>query len=179
MIPSTLIWMTWMILTLVLSHHFQASIFADQPLERQRMMIVTATMHSGTFLGRITLPLFTTGRLHRWLPVHSTYKWQVNSVQSYAGLTCLQEFVERQTLKEVSILASFSQDPWFSHVIQRVAEGISEDEAWRLFQQIVDALVHMSALGIVSQPYSSPYVPKFRHRKLASSRYQTDKYIHR
>ncbi|KAF7974176.1 hypothetical protein HWV62_13309 [Athelia sp. TMB] len=42
-----------------------------------------------------------------------------------------EEFVERQTLKE------------------RVAEGISEDEAWRLFQQILDALVHMSALGIL------------------------------
>ncbi|KAL6299472.1 kinase-like domain-containing protein [Sparassis latifolia] len=41
------------------------------------------------------------------------------------------EFVERQTLKE------------------RIAEGISEDEAWRLFQQIVDALVHMSSLGIL------------------------------
>ncbi|KDQ25175.1 hypothetical protein PLEOSDRAFT_1066383 [Pleurotus ostreatus PC15] len=41
------------------------------------------------------------------------------------------EFVERQTLKE------------------RVDEGISEDEAWRLFQQIVDALVHMSSLGIL------------------------------
>ncbi|KAF9457367.1 kinase-like domain-containing protein [Collybia nuda] len=41
------------------------------------------------------------------------------------------EFVERQTLKE------------------RVDEGISEDEAWRLFQQIVDALVHMSTLSIL------------------------------
>ncbi|KAF8639379.1 hypothetical protein AX17_001535 [Amanita inopinata Kibby_2008] len=41
------------------------------------------------------------------------------------------EFVERQTLKE------------------RVAEGISEDEAWRLFQQTLDALVHMSTLGIL------------------------------
>ncbi|KDQ55313.1 hypothetical protein JAAARDRAFT_37347 [Jaapia argillacea MUCL 33604] len=40
------------------------------------------------------------------------------------------EFVERQTLKE------------------RVAEGLSEDEAWRLFMQLVDALVHMSTLGI-------------------------------
>ncbi|RDB27411.1 eIF-2-alpha kinase GCN2 [Hypsizygus marmoreus] len=37
------------------------------------------------------------------------------------------EFVERQTLKE------------------RVDEGLTEDEAWRLFQQIVDALVHMSS----------------------------------
>ncbi|KAI0051565.1 Serine/threonine-protein kinase [Auriscalpium vulgare] len=41
------------------------------------------------------------------------------------------EFVERQTLKE------------------RIAEGLSEDDAWRLFQQIVDALVHMSSLGIL------------------------------
>jgi len=32
---------------------------------------------------------------------------------------------------------------------QRIDEGISEDEAWRLFQQIVDALVHMSTLGIL------------------------------
>ncbi|KAF8625130.1 hypothetical protein AX15_005537 [Amanita polypyramis BW_CC] len=41
------------------------------------------------------------------------------------------EFVERQTLKE------------------RVDEGIAQDEAWRLFQQILDALVHMSTLGIL------------------------------
>uniref|UniRef100_A0A0W0FQ29 non-specific serine/threonine protein kinase n=1 Tax=Moniliophthora roreri TaxID=221103 RepID=A0A0W0FQ29_MONRR len=42
-----------------------------------------------------------------------------------------QEFVERQTLKE------------------RIDEGLTENEAWRLFQQIVDALVHMSTLGIL------------------------------
>jgi eukaryotic translation initiation factor 2-alpha kinase 4 len=30
-----------------------------------------------------------------------------------------------------------------------VDEGITEDEAWRLFHQIVDALVHMSGLGIL------------------------------
>lgn len=41
------------------------------------------------------------------------------------------EFVERQTLKE------------------RIEDGISEDEAWRLFHQIVDALSHMSNLGIL------------------------------
>ncbi|KAJ3566582.1 hypothetical protein NP233_g6910 [Leucocoprinus birnbaumii] len=41
------------------------------------------------------------------------------------------EFVERQTLRE------------------RIDEGITEDEAWRLFGQIVDALVHMSTLGIL------------------------------
>ena len=42
-----------------------------------------------------------------------------------------QEFVEKQTLRE------------------RIAEGISEEEAWRLFQQIVEALVHISNRGIV------------------------------
>ncbi|TFK91310.1 Serine/threonine-protein kinase [Polyporus arcularius HHB13444] len=41
------------------------------------------------------------------------------------------EFVERQTLRE------------------RIAEGLEEDEAWRLFHQILDALVHMSSLGIL------------------------------
>ncbi|KAF5357565.1 hypothetical protein D9757_013020 [Collybiopsis confluens] len=41
------------------------------------------------------------------------------------------EFVERQTLKE------------------RVDEGLSVEEAWRLFQQIVDALSHMANLGIL------------------------------
>ncbi|THH07416.1 hypothetical protein EW145_g3398 [Phellinidium pouzarii] len=41
------------------------------------------------------------------------------------------EYVERQTLRE------------------RIAEGISEEEAWRLFQQITDALVHMASLGIL------------------------------
>lgn len=33
--------------------------------------------------------------------------------------------------------------------LQRIDEGITEDEAWRLFGQIVDALVHMSTLGIL------------------------------
>ncbi|KAG9310494.1 hypothetical protein JVU11DRAFT_9640, partial [Chiua virens] len=41
------------------------------------------------------------------------------------------EFVERQTLKE------------------RVAEGLSEEEAWRLFNQILEALVHMGSMGIL------------------------------
>ncbi|KAI0266451.1 kinase-like domain-containing protein [Gloeopeniophorella convolvens] len=41
------------------------------------------------------------------------------------------EFVERQTLRE------------------RIAEGLRENEAWGLFQQIVDALVHMSSMGIL------------------------------
>jgi translation initiation factor 2-alpha kinase 4 len=50
-------------------------------------------------------------------------------------LTIAQEFVERQTLRE------------------RILEGLSEDEAWRLFHQVVDALVHMSSLGIVGDPF--------------------------
>ncbi|KZS96040.1 Serine/threonine-protein kinase [Sistotremastrum niveocremeum HHB9708] len=41
------------------------------------------------------------------------------------------EYVENQTLKE------------------KVADGISEEESWRLFHQIVDALVHMANLGIL------------------------------
>ncbi|KAJ7121645.1 hypothetical protein C8R44DRAFT_622641 [Mycena epipterygia] len=41
------------------------------------------------------------------------------------------EFVERQTLKE------------------RIDEGLSEEEAWRLFQQILEALVYMSSSGIL------------------------------
>ncbi|KIJ60152.1 hypothetical protein HYDPIDRAFT_139699 [Hydnomerulius pinastri MD-312] len=41
------------------------------------------------------------------------------------------EFVERQTLRE------------------RVAEGLSEEEAWRLFNEILDALVHMGSMGIL------------------------------
>ncbi|KAI9457648.1 kinase-like domain-containing protein [Lactarius psammicola] len=47
------------------------------------------------------------------------------------GSAVINEFVERQTLRE------------------RIAEGLSEDEAWRLFHQVVDALVHMSSLGIL------------------------------
>ncbi|KAJ7101250.1 kinase-like domain-containing protein [Mycena belliarum] len=41
------------------------------------------------------------------------------------------EFVERQTLKE------------------RIDEGLSEEDSWRLFQQILEALVYMSSLGIL------------------------------
>ncbi|KIY47671.1 kinase-like protein [Fistulina hepatica ATCC 64428] len=41
------------------------------------------------------------------------------------------EFVERQTLKE------------------RIDDGLTEEEAWRLFLQIVDALVHLATLGII------------------------------
>ncbi|KAI8973080.1 Serine/threonine-protein kinase [Trametes punicea] len=41
------------------------------------------------------------------------------------------EYVERQTLKE------------------RINEGLDEETAWRLFLQIVDALIHMSSLGIL------------------------------
>ncbi|KAJ7650439.1 kinase-like domain-containing protein [Roridomyces roridus] len=41
------------------------------------------------------------------------------------------EFVERQTLKE------------------RISDGLSEEEAWRLFQQILEALVYMSSSGIL------------------------------
>jgi hypothetical protein len=58
-------------------------------------------------------------------------------------------------------------------IFKRVAEGITEDEGWRLFQQILDALVHMSGLGIVSM--ASPTYPiavTYKHE--ASSRCQID-----
>ena len=48
-------------------------------------------------------------------------------------LSCFQEFVERQTLRE----------------LVEEGQGLSENDAWKLFRQIVDALVHMSALGIL------------------------------
>ena len=32
---------------------------------------------------------------------------------------------------------------------KKINEGMSEEEAWRLFQQLVDALVHMAGLGIL------------------------------
>ncbi|PPQ64064.1 hypothetical protein CVT24_008877 [Panaeolus cyanescens] len=41
------------------------------------------------------------------------------------------EFVERQTLRE------------------RIEEGLSEDESWKLFLQLVDALAHMATLGVL------------------------------
>ncbi|KAF8959858.1 kinase-like domain-containing protein [Flammula alnicola] len=41
------------------------------------------------------------------------------------------------------------KNPSKSKSQERVDEGISEDEAWRLFQQIVDALAHMSTLNIL------------------------------
>ena len=62
----------------------------------------------------------------------------------------VQEYVERQTLKEVGSTALFRGRNVLTAEFQRIAEGLSESEAWRLFQQIVDALVHMSSLNIVS-----------------------------
>ena len=36
-----------------------------------------------------------------------------------------------------------------SLVSQAIARGLSEEDAWRLFRQILDALSHMTKLGIV------------------------------
>lgn len=76
-----------------------------------------------------------------------------NRIQCTIYLIAPQEFVEKQTLKE------------------RVEEGLDEDEAWRLFNQILDALVHMSSLGIVRQSDSgqwSSYCSQL-HRFIATS----------
>ena len=58
------------------------------------------------------------------------------------------EFMERQMLREVCIHCDF----YFiliSYEMCRVDEGIMKDEAWKLFGQIADVLVHMSTLGIL------------------------------
>ena len=57
-----------------------------------------------------------------------------------------------------------------------MAEGLSEEEAWRLFHQILDALVHMGSMGIVSQDHR--LVRPRSHRKPASPRYQTHEHLH-
>ena len=63
----------------------------------------------------------------------------------------------------------------FTVKTQRVQEGLDEDEAWRLFHQIVDALVHMSNLGIVgSRPFRVLSVTDI---VLDPSRYQADKHL--
>ncbi|EEB90560.1 hypothetical protein MPER_11215 [Moniliophthora perniciosa FA553] len=75
----------------------------------------------------IQLPPLPTPLIQRTLYIQMA---SGHSLDGYRLLTT-SEFVERQTLKE------------------RIDEGITENEAWRLFQQIVDALVHMSTLGIL------------------------------
>lgn len=50
----------------------------------------------------------------------------------------LQEYVERQTLKEA------------------VEDGITEKDCWRLFRQILEAVAHIASLGIVSVAYFGP-----------------------
>ena len=58
--------------------------------------------------------------------------------------------MERQTLKEVCILSLVSTEAYSEcFFFKLVDEGISEDEAWRLFLQVVDALSHMSTHTIL------------------------------
>lgn len=58
--------------------------------------------------------------------------------------------MERQTLKEVCVsLVSTEASSELVLFFKLVDEGISEDEAWRLFLQIVDALSHMSTHTIL------------------------------
>ncbi|KAF8527423.1 hypothetical protein BU17DRAFT_81573 [Hysterangium stoloniferum] len=64
-------------------------------------------------------------------PVLSRYTEKQSMPPSHRILYIQMEFVERQTL------------------IERIAEGLSEDDAWRLFHQLLDALAHMCSLGIL------------------------------
>ncbi len=61
------------------------------------------------------------------------------------------------------------------HNLQRIAEGLSEDEAWGLFHQVVDALVHMSSLGIVCGQFDNIEITNWTS---ASQRYQAYEYFH-
>lgn len=54
-------------------------------------------------------------------------------------------------LKKYSEFYRISRLP--PNVYQRVAERLSEDEAWHLFYQILEALVHMGSMGIVNNPF--------------------------
>ncbi len=63
------------------------------------------------------------------------------------------------------------------HHLQRISEGLSEDEAWRLFHQVVDALVHMSSLGIVCGQFDIILI--YTNWTSASPRYQAYEYFHR
>ena len=58
--------------------------------------------------------------------------------------------MERQSLKEVCVLSLVYRNAiLIFYFFKLVDEGISEDEAWRLFLQIVDALSHMSTHTIL------------------------------
>ncbi|CDO76045.1 hypothetical protein BN946_scf184959.g3 [Trametes cinnabarina] len=59
------------------------------------------------------------------------------------------EYVERQTLKEVSSMIATTEHSRTHELDQRITEGLDEQNAWRLFHQILDALIHMSSLGIL------------------------------
>ncbi|KAI0828484.1 Serine/threonine-protein kinase [Trametes gibbosa] len=68
-------------------------------------------------------PIPTNGAVHRPVPPSPNVAVRMLYIQ--------MEYVERQTLKE------------------RINEGLDEQNAWRLLHQILDALVHMSSLGIL------------------------------
>lgn len=71
--------------------------------------------------------------------------------------------MERQTLKE----------------LMNDEQGLPEEEAWRLFRQLVDALVHMASLNIVSFVSWILLIQRIHlWLLLAPSRHQTKQYLH-
>ncbi|KIJ54354.1 hypothetical protein M422DRAFT_73814 [Sphaerobolus stellatus SS14] len=64
-------------------------------------------------------------------PALSRYTEKPPVLPGHRILYIQMEFVERQTL------------------VERIAEGLSEDEAWRLFHQLLEGLSHMASLGIL------------------------------
>ena len=61
--------------------------------------------------------------------------------------------------RATNVARGMSRSDWISwrnrltSRVQRIAEGLDEDDAWRLFHQVLDALVHISSLGIVSRRF--------------------------
>jgi translation initiation factor 2-alpha kinase 4 len=86
-------------------------------------------------------------------------------------LKALQEFVDQQTLREVSCMVNVG--PLFT-ILQRIIEhDITEEQAWTLFRQILDAVVHISGLGIVciwySRCFNTPTIdPYDRYTEISS-----------
>ncbi|KAF8580136.1 Serine/threonine-protein kinase [Ramaria rubella] len=70
-------------------------------------------------------------------PSLSRYPEKESFTPAHRVLYIQMEFVERQTL------------------IERITEGLSEEEAWRLFHQLLEALVHMSSLQILHRDSES------------------------
>jgi hypothetical protein len=110
-------------------------------------------------------------------PRRYLYIQMASTVSNHAVylLTLSQEFVEQQTLKEV-------REPHTREVrlltdpLQRLEDGLPEAEAWKLFHQIVDALVYIANQGIVS--HLAPLAFALSLSTIDTSRHQAGQHLH-